>query len=727
MAVEYGMSLIEELKGALERRRNVSDIIGTYRINYDSFIQELKESFEGADDDTAACAIYLASYVMDTVKDRKERFTPMDESERIRIVLENLVVARNFYPVDLPSLIHIYQLIFDWATKIEKEMIKRVRLHTSRNVIIVNLVDIFAVPLFQFMKKINKEMDLRWAMAELQGAMTKEVSPLVFEDIKMAFPLSEMVAENFFMAGEYVIRPFVEKYLSTKGDRSQLEVFGDIGEKPFELAASSFYNNKTQELIMNSAFTAKFGNKVNKDLNLALKEGLNLNHPLLRKIDYKFLFAKFYIKIQSNGQFYDRRLFLHNLEGKQLGAYTFLLISAENVNMKVLDSYVKARFTDIQGLKDFAIFGDAEKATRLEDWNETYISTLQEEYDFLTEADSKREQKFLPLAIVKQEKNKSLAEIISSSSEESQKRVRKIDGIEKKDVDTLDKIKQLINFSRLIILSSLNVFRQLMINFQENENEIIIEFFPEELLFQNEKEESDNILIKSIADDSRIVSIIARNESVIRPKGLMKQRQLNSKINQLLTELRVKSLEEAVKNRLEDTGLFDFYKSVELEAGKFYFKGKVSQSVDSLDATSKIEEELKKAKIIEEERLEKLKGEEERRLRELRRIYFNETISTSLSNGLSKFLDKILLEYFDNNQENEKFKRLLNGTIDEIDEWEERKEKVFTPEISNIVSGMLSELEPKIKMVILDVLGDYFNRIKDKIDTMTTNELLEKI
>lgn len=727
MAVEYGMSLIEELKGVLERRRNVLEIFGTYKSTYDNFIQELKLAYEGADEDTAASAIYLASYVMDTVKDRKERLTPMDESERIRIVLENLLVARDYYPVDLPSLIHIYQLIYDWAAKIEKEMVKQGRLHPNINVVIVNLVDIFAVPLFNFMKDINKKMDLRWAMAELQGAMVKEVSPLVFEDIKNSFPLTEMKVENFFIAGEYVIRPFVEEYMKTKGDRSKLELFGDIGEKPFELAASSFYNNQTHELFMNSAFTARFRNKDDENLNQALKEGINLNHTLLRKSDYKFLFAKFNIRIQSNGQFYDRRLFLHNIEGKQLGAYTFLLISAENINMKVLDSYVKSRFTDIRGLKEFDTFTNTEKDARLEYWNETYINTLQEEYDFLSEIDTKRAQKFLPLAIGKQEKNESQVELISSIPEESRKLVRRIDGIEKQDVKILDKLKQLINFSRPITISSLSILRLLLINFQEDEKEISIQFFPEEILFQNEKEESDNIIIRSLTDDSRIVSIIARNESGIRSTGLLKQRQLNSKINQLLTELRVKSLETAVKIRMEDTGLFNSYKLVNLEAGKFHFKGKVSQSVDSLDATSNIEEELTKAKKKEEERVKELKREEEKKLLELRRIYYNDIISTSLSERLSKFLGMHVLEYFYSNLESNKIERLLNGISYEIDEWEEGKDKVFTTEISDIVACMLTELEPKFKEEVLDILGGYFNKIKDRIDMMTADELLEKM
>jgi len=727
MAVEYGMSLIEELKGVLERRRNVLEIFGTYKSTYDNFIQELKLAYEGADEDTAASAIYLASYVMDTVKDRKERLTPMDESERIRIVLENLLVARDYYPVDLPSLIHIYQLIYDWAAKIEKEMVKQGRLHPNINVVIVNLVDIFAVPLFNFMKDINKKMDLRWAMAELQGAMVKEVSPLVFEDIKNSFPLTEMKVENFFIAGEYVIRPFVEEYMKTKGDRSKLELFGDIGEKPFELAASSFYNNQTHELFMNSAFTARFRNKDDENLNQALKEGINLNHTLLRKSDYKFLFAKFNIRIQSNGQFYDRRLFLHNIEGKQLGAYTFLLISAENINMKVLDSYVKSRFTDIRGLKEFDTFTNTEKDARLEYWNETYINTLQEEYDFLSEIDTKRAQKFLPLAIGKQEKNESQVELISSIPEESRKLVRRIDGIEKQDVKILDKLKQLINFSRPITISSLSILRLLLINFQEDEKEISIQFFPEEILFQNEKEESDNIIIRSLTDDSRIVSIIARNESGIRSTGLLKQRQLNSKINQLLTELRVKSLEAAVKIRMEDTGLFNSYKLVNLEAGKFHFKGKVSQSVDSLDATSNIEEELTKAKKKEEERVKELKREEEKKLLELRRIYYNDIISTSLSERLSKFLGMHVLEYFYSNLESNKIERLLNGISYEIDEWEEGKDKVFTTEISDIVACMLTELEPKFKEEVLDILGGYFNKIKDRIDMMTADELLEKM
>lgn len=727
MAVEYGMSLIAELKEVLERRRNVLEIFGTYKSTYDSFIQELKSSFKGADEDTAASAIYLASYVMDTVKDRKKRLTPMDESERIRIVLENLLVARQYYPVDLPSLIHIYQLIFDWAIKIEKEMVKQARLHTNTNVVIVNLVDIFAVPLFKFMKNVNKDMDLRWAMAELQGAMTKEVSPEVFEEIKIEFPLSEMKTENFFIAGEFVIRPFVENYMKTKGDRSELEVFGDIGEKPYEIATSSFYDLEKLELYMNSSFTSKFANKEDKELKSSLNEVIKLNHDLLRKSEYKFIFANFYVKIESKGQIFDRRLFLHNLEGKKLGAYTYLLIPAENINLKVLDSYVKTRFTDIKGLKEFDTYTDVEKDVRLEYWNETYINTLQEEYDFLSENDTKREQAFLPFAILKQEKDDKQLEIILSSSEESKKRVRVIDGIQKENIQALDKVKEISNYIRPIILTTLNVLRHLLINYHEDEIDVKIEFYPEEMLFESEKEEEKIILVRTITDNTRLVSIIAENKSIVGSKGLMKQRQMNSKINQLLTELRVKSLEDAVKNRLEDTGLFNVYKKENFESGKLYFKGKVSQSLDSFDATAAIEEELKKAKLMEEERLERLRKEEEEKLTELRRIYYEEIIPDKLSVRINKFLEKIVFTYFDKNLGNEKIKRKLNGVLDEIDEWEESKEKFIDDGISKILKEMLENLEPIITVDIKDSIENTFVKIKERISKMTTDELLEKI
>jgi hypothetical protein len=172
MAVEYGMSLIDELKEVLARRRNVLEIFGTYKLMYDELLQNLAHSYH-TDIDTAVSAFYLSNYVMDTLKQGKEARDRVDEDDRVKIVLENLIEAKKHLTMDFESLVHVYSLLYDWAVKIEKDLVTHARLIVNPKVIMTNLVDIYAVSLFSFLKQVVPNLDLRWAMAELAGALDK--------------------------------------------------------------------------------------------------------------------------------------------------------------------------------------------------------------------------------------------------------------------------------------------------------------------------------------------------------------------------------------------------------------------------------------------------------------------------------------------------------------------------------------------------------------------------
>jgi chorismate mutase len=163
------MSLIDELKGVLARRKNVLEIFGTYKSMYDELLQGLAHNYN-SDIDTATSAFYLANYVMDNVQGDSGR---LDDDERVQHVLKNLIKAKEHLTVDFETLINIYSLIFDWAVKIEKEMVKNARLLIDPKVIATNVVDIYAIPLFSFLRKLIPKLDLRWAMAELDASLRK--------------------------------------------------------------------------------------------------------------------------------------------------------------------------------------------------------------------------------------------------------------------------------------------------------------------------------------------------------------------------------------------------------------------------------------------------------------------------------------------------------------------------------------------------------------------------
>ena len=227
MAVEYGMSLIDELKEILERRRNVLEIFGTYKVMYNELLQNLAMTYR-TDIDTAVSAFYLSNYVMDKLQRDKEARDRVDEDDRVKVVLENLIEAKKHLTMDFESLVHVYSLLYDWAVKIEKDLVTHARLLVDQKVVMTNLVDIYVVSLFSFLKQVVPNLDLRWAMAELSGALNRGFASEFYEDIKSRFPIAKMDSHFYFDAGFFVIRPFVEDYFKKKFEDGvkELESFG---------------------------------------------------------------------------------------------------------------------------------------------------------------------------------------------------------------------------------------------------------------------------------------------------------------------------------------------------------------------------------------------------------------------------------------------------------------------------------------------------------------------
>ena len=240
MAVNYGMSLIGELKEVLARRRNVLEIFGTYKSMYDDMLQDLAKTYK-TDTDTAVTAFYLANYVMDYIESDKDARDRTDEDEAVKLVLKNLIEAKKHLTLDFESLVQVYSLIYDWGVKIEKELVKNARLLINQKVIITNIVDVYAVPLFSFLKQAIPQLDLRWAMAELTAVLNKGFAAPIFEDYKNLFSTKSMEPHVYFDAGFFVAQPFVGDFFKKKFQKGieELESFGDIGRRAFEFAIAS--------------------------------------------------------------------------------------------------------------------------------------------------------------------------------------------------------------------------------------------------------------------------------------------------------------------------------------------------------------------------------------------------------------------------------------------------------------------------------------------------------
>lgn len=745
MAVEYGMSLIGELKEVLARRRNVLEIFGTYKSMYDDMLQDLAKTYK-TDTDTAVTAFYLANYVMDYIQSDKDARDRTDEDETVKLVLENLIEAKNHLTLDFESLVQVYSLIYDWGVKIEKELVKNARLLINQKVIITNVVDVYAVPLYSFLKQAIPQLDLRWAMAELTAVLNKGFAAPIFEDYKTQFSTKSMEPHVYFDAGFFVAQPFVRDFFKKKFQEGieELESFGDIGRKDFEFASSVFYDANTRKLISPIAYDDQI--KSNEILELELNNSLHIRDVLSGSDNpFQLLFAKFRVQIKVPNQRAEERFFyIQNFEegetgnvfSNTLGNWNYLLLSSENVNLQSIISYSKQRLLDIRGvlsrLDDRGTAPTSPINTLLSAWMEMYIHNLQEEYNFLELKDEIREQGFIPICLLKQDKNMTnLMEILVDTPKPiSTKRMETL-GIKSAMIGR-DEVKSFLDHIKLITDHCSNVLRFILLQYNPD---FEIRFHPVELLYEHRKHAGMNILTLFSADETKLVGLLCQNEASLEFQARsLKQRQIFSKINQLLTDLRIKTMADARAAKLEDyiiRGVEDLY-----ESGSLWLSGEIKESfgvtsddesvTDRIDLAMKKEKErIEAMKIAEIERQEALEKERQARLNAQRVLYFNETI-------LKRFFSKISLELQNNmlHQVKERFpdvfrleqeQRSIKMQLNDIKD--ESKEKTdMTEEIMEIFDDLTHEIIETFTDNIADVTAR-LEKIWQLVSEMTEDKL----
>ena len=733
MAVEYGMSLFDELKEALEKRKDEA-VLDTYYQLYDEFIQEQIETYQ-TEANIVCTAIYLASYIMDRIT---VEGIPIHEMERARLVLRILLQARKILPINLEAFIELYRLIYDWANKIEIALIQNARLLIDRKVILTNLTDVYAVSLFSFLEKVP-EMDLRWAMAELMGALMKRPSTGIYEDIQKNYPVSIMEPQFYFDAGAYILRPYIERYFEEKVDSSTLEAFGDIGQRVHEFACSLFYQKDSRELFVPPSFSHQL--TLNEQLIQVFQDTTAINSSVFRKTRYKLAFAKFYVQLKTKGQTLARHFFLHNIEedtgtDKDLGTWVILLLSTDNINLESLNSYAKQRFIDVRGVKERNILQTppSEEVSEevpegelkvvedplFEAWNEAYLNNLQEEYEFLSIPDTKREQKFLPFAVFQQERGKDTIDLLFHV-EKSEEKKRKIVGLKDGVVITKEEMIKLIDHMTAVTRHALINLRLFLL---EHDEDVTISFWPEEFLYEHERAPEDNVLMMFAKDESRVVSIIARNELVEFSANILKPRQITSKIQQLLTELRVKSLEETCKARLEQFQYIIQGVTQTVDSSKLWFEGHVTESVDMLQITETLEA-AKREKEAEEEAERRAQLE---RLKAIRHIYLNDVVLKRFYDETTLTMQKTILTFLEELLERFEDSALNRAKIGVENSLQTLKTKIeeqkkTTEELDELIKTMKEEFTSTLENTLPN-LNPYLTKLKKYIEQMDTDELI---
>jgi hypothetical protein len=678
---------------------------------YDELLQDLARSYN-SDIDTAVSAFYLANYVMDNLQSDEGR---IDDDDRVKSVLKNLMKAKEHFTVDFESLVQIYSLIFDWAIRIEKEVVKNARLLVDPKVIATNVVDVYAIPLFSFLKKLIPKLDLRWAMAELDASLRKRFSAPIYDELITKFPIKLMQTDALFDAGFYVVQDFIENYMKERyhEDFDQVETMGDIGRRPYNHACSIFYDIISRELYTEIATDDKI--VLGYDLINELKNSLLIN-KISDKSDnpYNILFAKFHVKIKIQGQRTEERfLYIQNFEEKEddfhydelLGSWNYFFLSEENVNLQSIISYAEQRCVDIRGIfhrleehKESAL---DEVKLLLSAWMEMYIHNLQEEYNFLELKDSLREQNFIPIGLFQQSKNSSVANFLLDTLKSiSSKRMETL-GM-KSSMITKEQVIHLLDHVKLVTDHASNVVRLLLIQYNPS---IEIEVYPVELLYESKQFSGKQVIFQFSTDETSLVGLLCPNEASLEfSSRSLKSRQIFSKINQLLTDLRVKNLEDARVAKLSSF----ITRGVEkiLEPGQLWLSGAIKEPLDTsletksvsdrIDLSIKLEEErLQKLRIDEKKRQEALEIERQERLNALRQLYFNEKVLNRLIEEITIKMQGTLLnqikENFPDIYKLEKLERTTKIKLKGLESSLE-KEEAFSSEIKEVYQQLLSDL-----------------------------------
>ncbi|MFX1539060.1 MAG: hypothetical protein ACFFDI_33180, partial [Promethearchaeota archaeon] len=243
-----------------------------------------------------------------------------------------------------------------------------------------------------------------------------------------------------------------------------------------------------------------------------------------------------------------------------------------------------------------------------------------------------------------------------------------------------------------------------------------------EFLYDHLKYPGKNLSILFSSDETKLVGLLCQSEASLEYQAKsLKQRQIFSKINQLLTDLRIKTMADARSAKLEN---YIMRATVETlyELGSLWLSGEITEVfgvssteksvTDRIDlAIKKEKERIEALKAAEKERQEALKRERQTRLHAERILYFNEIILRSffeevnlkIQNSILDLLREQFSDIFGLEQEyrsiNMKLRDLKEAQKETKEMSEHMKEKLnnLIHRINNGALENISEILPELE------------------------------
>ena len=216
---------------------------------------------------------------------------------------------------------------------------------------------------------------------------------------------------------------------------------------------------------------------------------------------------------------------------------------------------------------------------------------------------------------------------------------------------TPERMLLLINHLKIVLDHCLGVLRMILL---QQDHELAIQFSPVEFLYEHNNIPGKTVQIRFASNESRMIGLICPNEASLEYQSRsLKSRQLSSKSQQLLTEVRRATLVDARQAKLD--AYITNWEEHKLELGPLGFSGDISEFSrggkvrQRIELLGKSEQEKQDTRDqLELEQQQTLERARQDRLQALRTIYFNEKVLKRLFEELSAWFELEVLTMLKN-------------------------------------------------------------------------------
>ena len=490
----------------------------------------------GCSEDHVVAGMFVSRFVQDGLRVKKD----VRELAVISFVLESFLQSLEATGVGIDNQISLLEVTRTVADKIEYYIVHQERLHVPKEVILVNVVDIYIKPFFEIYQDVTPNVDLRWVMTELLGALERDFPSKHIEQIKKLFKETTLEPSNYFSAASLVICRFYEEYWLKQKDEQSLARYGDIGFPKFVGCITHYINDQSGQIMTPLDYFATFTDSEDSrkaSENQITRAFTNLSAinrpPILMESSFRWRFARTRLFIEDpSGKKYDRTVILvselsKEKDGEDIEGVLAVVTETEDLSMAFLIDGLIVRRNDISALIAYPEVSKIYPSLGLVDTEKTLIFNAVKDIAEMASIDNIRDNLGKVIGVCEQtfEKNR-----ISLASDRSQTSV----------------ITQVIEHPLNMVQNELSLILNQLVP-----PDCSATLVPAEYLFEDEA--GTRLTMTFSSDDTRAVGIITLH-TVSMPYTSHKRRVIQSKTKQVVSERKIqsKTLRAAIEKKMSE-------------------------------------------------------------------------------------------------------------------------------------------------------------------------------